>query len=66
MQRFTILCRMMTLPKPMPIGEAASPADAVRIARAFTAQGKRDVQIGDRESESYSPTEEFAAKHGVR
>jgi hypothetical protein len=66
MARYSILARMMTLPRPLAIGDADTPADAVRKARAFTADGQRDVQIGDAQSETYFPTEEFAAKHGIR
>lgn len=64
--RYLILTRLMVSPRPVAIGEADTPAEAVRQARAFTAQGRRDVQIGDHEASQYFPTEEFAAKHGVR
>jgi hypothetical protein len=66
MARYSILARMLVMPKPMPIGEAETPADAVRMARDFARQGKRDVQIGDNQAEMYLPTEQFAAKHGIR
>jgi hypothetical protein len=66
MARYSILAQMMTLPKPLAIGEADTPADAVRKARAFTKDGQRNVQIGDNQSETYFPAEEFAAKHGIR
>lgn len=66
MARYSILARMMTLPKPLAIGEAETPADAVRKARAFVKDGQRDVQIGDNQAEIYYPAEDFAAKHGIR
>jgi hypothetical protein len=66
MARFTILAEMFVVPRPVPIGEADTPADAVRKAREFAKQGKRDVQIGDSEVENYFPLEQFAAKHGIR
>ena len=66
MARYTILTRLMVTPRPTAIGEADTPIEAVRMARAFTAQGRRDVQIGDNQAAQYFPTEEFAAKHGVR
>ena len=66
MARYSILVRMMVTPKPMAIAEAETPADAVRLARDFTRQGKRDVQIGDNQAQMYFPAEEFAAKHGIR
>jgi len=65
MARYSILTRMAVLPKPLPIGEADTPADAVRKARAFTQAGQRDVQVCDNESGIYVSTEDFAAKHGV-
>ena len=66
MARFTILAQMMAVPRPVAIGEADTAADAVRKAREFAKQGKRDVQIGDSEIEDYFPLEQFAAKHGIR
>ena len=66
MARYSILARMLVTPKPMAIAEAETPADAVRLARDLTRQGKRDVQIGDNQSQMYFPTEQFAAKHGIR
>jgi hypothetical protein len=66
MARYSILALMRTLGKPMPIAEAQTPADAVRIARDFVRQGKQDVNIGDKELEQYFPPEVFAAKHGIR
>jgi len=66
MARYSILVRMLVTPKPMAIAEAETPAEAVKLARDATSQGKRDVQIGDNQAQMYFPTEEFAAKHGVR
>ena len=37
MARFQILAQMLALPKPMPIAEADTPAEAVRKAREFGA-----------------------------
>lgn len=66
MARYTILSRFMVTPRPLPIGEAETPAEAVKKARDFAKQGKRDVQIGDNQAATYYPMEEFAAKHGIR
>lgn len=64
--RFLILGQMMTLPRPVPIAEAATPADAVRKAREFEQSGRRDIQIGDTEAEEYFTVAAFAARHGIR
>ena len=48
------------------VASAETPAEAVKKARDFAKQGKRDVQIGDNQAAMYYPTEEFAAKHGIR
>ena len=66
MARYQVLASMMTMPKPMRIAEAETPAEAVVKARAFEKQGKRGVQIGDTQAERYFPIAEFAAQHGIR
>ncbi len=66
MARFQVLAQMMTMPKPMPIAEADTPAEAVRKAREFEQKGRRDLQIGDSQEQQYYPVAQFAAKHGVR
>jgi hypothetical protein len=66
MARYLILTQMLTLPRPMPIAEADTPADAVRMAREFEKKGRQDIQIGDTEAAQYFPIDTFAAKHGVR
>ncbi|ANP47207.1 hypothetical protein [Candidatus Viadribacter manganicus] len=66
MARYQILAQMMTLPKPMPIGEADTPADAVRKARELQQKGQQNLQIADKQAEQYFPVDAFAAKHGIR
>ena len=66
MARFTIVSRFLVMPNPLPIGEAETPAEAVKKARDFAKQGKRDVQIGDNQAAVFYPAEEFAAMHGIR
>jgi hypothetical protein len=66
MARYLVLAQMLTVPKPMPIAEADTPADAVRKAREFEKKGKRDLQIGDTQAEQYYPVAQFAAQHGIR
>ena len=66
MARFQILAPMLTLPKPMPVGQADTPADAVRLAREMEKKGRQNLQIGDSEIEQYIPVDAFAAKHGIR
>jgi hypothetical protein len=66
MARFKILAPMLTVPRPMAIAEADTPADAVRKAREFEQKGRTDLQIGDTQAEEYFPVAQFAAKHGVR
>ena len=65
MARFEILEQMRILPKPMAIGSADTPAEAVRIAREFEKQGHK-VEIGDLQVAEMYPIATFAAKHGVR
>ncbi len=66
MARFQILAQMLALPRPMPIAEADTPAEAVRKAREFEQKGRQDLQIGDSEAQQYYPVAQFAAKHGIR
>jgi hypothetical protein len=66
MARYQVLATMLTMPRPMPIAEADTPADAVRKAREFAQKGRRDLQIGDTEAQQYFPVDQFAAKHGIR
>jgi hypothetical protein len=66
MARYMILAQMLTVPKPMPIAEADTPADAVRKAREAEQRGSQGVQIGDTEAAQYFPIAQFAAKHGIR
>lgn len=66
MARYLVLAEMLTLPKPMPIAEADSPAEAVRKAREFEKAGRQGIQIGDTQAEQYYPLAQFAAQHGVR
>lgn len=66
MARYAILGEFLVVPKPMPIGEAETADEAVRMARAFVAKGRRGVRIGDTQAEDHYSIEEFAAKHGVR
>ncbi len=66
MARYQILAQMMTLPKPMPIAEADTPAEAVRKAREFEQKGRQDLQIGDTQVQQYYPVAQFAAQHGIR
>jgi hypothetical protein len=66
MARYSILGRFLVVPNPLTIGEADTPAEAVKMARAFAAKGKQDIQIGDNQAQIYYPAEEFAAKHGIR
>jgi hypothetical protein len=66
MARYVILAPMMTVPRPMPIAEADTPADAVRKAREFEQKGKRNLQIGDTDAAQYYPIVQFAAMHGIR
>ena len=66
MARYVVMSPMLTLPKPMPIVEASTPAEAVRIAREFESKGRRGLQIGDMDKETYVPLDEFAAEHGIR
>lgn len=65
MARFSIVTKMLTIPKSAAVGEADTPADAVRIARQHAQQGK-NVQIGDNDSQMVMPIDQFAAKHGIR
>jgi len=66
MARYTILSRMRVMPKPLAIGSAETPAEAVRIAREAAKQGRPDIQIGDNQAATYVSAEEFAAQHGIR
>ncbi|MGD9967717.1 MAG: hypothetical protein AB7T59_14440 [Hyphomonadaceae bacterium] len=66
MKRYQVLAQMLTVPRPMAVAEAETPAEAVRKAREFAQKGHRDLQIGDTEAEQYYPVDQFAAKHGVR
>ncbi len=66
MARYLVLARMLTVPKPMAIAEADTPADAVRKAREFEQKGRQNLQIGDTQAEQYFPVDTFAAKHGIR
>lgn len=66
MARYQILAQMLTMPKPMPIAEADTPADALHKARDLEQKGRRDLQIGDAVAQQYYPIPQFAAKHGLR
>jgi hypothetical protein len=66
MARYLILAQMLAVPKAMPIGEAETPADALRKAREFEQKGRQDVQIGDTQAEQYYSLAQFAAQHGIR
>ncbi|MEZ5957419.1 MAG: hypothetical protein R3C27_09450 [Hyphomonadaceae bacterium] len=66
MARFQILTQMLTVPRPMAIAEADTPADAVRKARELEQKGRTDLQIGDTEAAQHYPVAQFAAMHGVR
>jgi hypothetical protein len=66
MARYSILSPLLTVPRNVAIGQADTPAEAVRIAREFAKQGKKGLQIGDNEAAHYEPLETFAAKHGIR
>jgi GTP cyclohydrolase III len=66
MARYHILAQLLTVPKPMAIDTAETPADAVRKAREAEQRGSQGVQIGDTEAEQYFPIAQFAAKHGIR
>jgi hypothetical protein len=66
MARYQILSQLLSVPRPVQIGEADTPAEAVRVAREFEKQGRKHVNIGDVESAQYISIEQFAAKHGVR
>lgn len=64
--RYQILAQMLTVPKPMAIAEADTPAAAVQKAREFIQKGRQNIQIGDTQAEEYFPVDTFAAKHGIR
>lgn len=66
MQRFIIVCRLLVTEAPYTLGYADTPAEAVKKARDFTKQGKRDVRIGDNEAQKHFDTETFAVQYGVR
>ncbi len=66
MARYHILAQLLTVPKPMAIDTADTPADAVRKAREATQRGSQGVQIGDSEAAQYFAVDQFAAKHGIR
>jgi hypothetical protein len=66
MARFQILAQMMTVPKPLAIGEADTPAEAVSKARELEQRGRQDLQIGDIQAGQYFSIATFAAKYGVR
>jgi hypothetical protein len=66
MARYLVLASMLAVPKPLPIAEADTPADAVRKAREFEQKGRSGLKIGDTEAAEYFDVVEFAAKHGVR
>lgn len=65
MARYEIIEHMRILQKPMAIGAADTPAEAVRMAREFEKEGHK-IEIGDIEAAEMYPIAAFAAKHGVR
>lgn len=66
MARYLVLANMLAVPKPLPVAEAETPADAVRIARDLAQKGRAGLKIGDTETAQYFEISEFAAKHGIR
>jgi len=66
MKRFTIVSRLLVTPAPQVVGFADTPQEAVTIARKATKDGKRDVRIGDGQTEKHFDTESFAKEYGVR
>lgn len=65
MKRFTILRRLMTTGRTLPIDYADTPAAAVQLARKYAEQNI-DVRIGDNQAEDHFDPQTFAAKHGLR
>ncbi len=66
MVRYLVMATMLAVPKPLPIAEANTPEDAVRIARELERRGRSGLKIADTEAAEYFDVNEFAAKHGVR
>jgi hypothetical protein len=66
MARYSVLTGMLTVPRHLPIAEAETPQEAVRLAREFAQKGRTGLKIGDNEKAEYFPVDEFAAKHGIR
>ncbi|MCX7360041.1 MAG: hypothetical protein NT015_18120 [Alphaproteobacteria bacterium] len=66
MARYLVLAQMLAVPKPMPVGQADTPAEALRKARELEKAGRDGIQIGDTEAEQYFSIAQFAAQHGIR
>lgn len=65
-KRFTIVSRLMSTATPGVLGHADTAAEAVKMARGFTQNGKLDVRIGDNQEQKHYDTESFAKQYGVR
>jgi hypothetical protein len=67
-KRYQILAQMLTIPRPMSVGEADTPAEAVRLARDYAKKSANNppLSIGDTQTEQYVPVDEFMQKHGIR
>ncbi len=65
-KRFTLVCRVANTDLPGVLGHADTPAEAFKMANAFTAKGRSDVRIGDNQAQRHFDPASFAKEYGVR
>lgn len=65
-KRFTLVCRVANTNLPGVLGHADSPAEALKMAKDFTAKGRADVRIGDNQAQKHFDPFTFAQEYGVR
>lgn len=65
-KRYQVLSQLLTVPRPISVGEADTPAEAVRIARDYAKKGGNPpLSIGDTQDETYISFNDFVKKHGL-
>jgi hypothetical protein len=66
MKRYQILSQLLSVPRSVAVGEADTPAEAVRFARDYAKKGGNPpLSIGDTQTEQYIAFDEFLKKHGL-
>lgn len=65
-KRFTLVCRVANTNLPGILGHADTPAEALKMAKDFTAKGRSDVRIGDNQVQRHFDPVSFAKEYGVR